>query len=183
MAQKNMNSAGKHGAASYEIELKADRSATVRVWRDYRAGVLPTTAQRVWEIAADFGGVKTIFPLLLSVYVTYPDASNTKLNTARHMTFPPAHLKNPLSKKNPLFFGVEQLVELDEQARRLTYTSPFGMPVQNYRSTMEVAGDDACRLTWTSTCVVDAGQEGFVDVLATILTGGANQIARVLGLK
>ena len=174
---------GHFGATHYESKLKANGLATVRAWRDYRAGVAPMTAQRVWEIAADFGAVKTIFPLLLSVYITYTDASTTGIGTARHMTFPPANPKSPVSPKNPLFFGIEQLVEFDEKARRLAYTSPVGMPVSNYKSVMQVTGDDACRLTWTSTFKVVTGQEGFVEVLAGILAGGANQVATVLGLK
>jgi hypothetical protein len=177
-----MTKSGKLGAAQYETKIEADGTALVRAWRDYPAGVPPTTAQRVWQIAADFGAVKTIFPLLLSVYITYPDVSTTRLNTARHMTFPPPDPNSPLSPKNPLFFGIEQLVEFDDQARRLAYISPLGMPVQNYRSVMQVTGEDACQLTWTSTFVPDAGQESFVDVLAGILASGANQIAAALGL-
>ena len=182
MTKKTIKKSGQVGATQFETKIKSDGTAIVRAWRDYRAGGAPTTAQRVWEIASDFGGAKTIFPLLLSVYITYPDASTTKLGTARYMTFPPPDLGSPLSPKNPLFFGIEKLIEIDEQARRLTYISPLGMPVQNYQSVMQVTGEDACRLTWTSTFVPDAGQEGFVDVLAQILASGANQIATALGL-
>lgn len=182
MTKDSKTKSGKLGAASYEIKRKTTRNFTVRAWRDYRAEGLPTTAQRVWEIIADFGAVKTIFPSLLSVYVTYPDASTTRLNTARYMTFPPPHPKRPLSSKNPLFFGIEKLVELDDHARRLVYTSPVGMPVTNYRSVMQVTGKDVCRLTWTSTFTVEVGAESFVETLANILAGGANQIATALGL-
>jgi hypothetical protein len=182
-AKKTITKSGQQGGAYYETKLKADGTALVRAWRDYPAGVPPATAQRVWQIAADFGAVKTIFPLLLSVYVTYPDATTTRLNTARYMTFPPPDPNSPLSPKNPLFFGIEQLVELDDQARRLTYISPLGMPVKDYQSVMQVTGEDACRLTWTSTFATIPGQEGFVAILAGILAGGANQIAAALGLK
>lgn len=183
MAKKTITKSGQHGATYYETKLKADGTALVRAWRDYPAGVLPTTAERVWQIAADFGAVKTVFPSLLSVFVTYPDASTTRLGTARYMTFPPPDPSSPLSPKNPLFFGVEQLVELDDQARRLTYTSPLGMPVKNYQSVMQVTGEDACRLSWTSSFATIPGQEGFVEILAGILAGGANQIAAALDLK
>ena len=183
MTKRTITKSGQQDAAYYETKLKADGTALVRAWRDYPAGVPPTTAQRVWQIAADFGAVKTIFPLLLSVYITYPDASTTRLNTARYMTFPPPDLSSSLSPKNPLFFGIEQLVEFDDQARRLAYISPLGMPVKNYQSVMQVTGEDACRLSWTSSFATIPGQEGFVDILAGILTGGANQIAAALGLK
>jgi hypothetical protein len=163
---------GTVGPAHFEITTESGGAKTVRVWRDYERGVPPCTAQRVWEIVADFGGLKKIFPTLVRVYLTYPDATDTSLLTVRDITF----------AGDPLAFGVEQLVELNEQARRLTYISVLGLPVKGYRSVMEVTGDDACRLTWTSTFRPDPGQEGIADVLAKILAGGANQIATVLGL-
>jgi len=183
MTKRTITKSGQQGAAYYETKIKADGTALVRAWRDYPAGVPPTTAQRVWQIAANFGGIKTIFPSALSVYVTYPDASDTAINTVRYGTFPPPDPNSPLSPKNWLSFAVEQLIDLDEQARRLTYISTLGLPVKNYRSVMEVTGEDACRLTWTSSFAIVPGQEEFVGILAVILTGGANQIATALGLK
>ncbi len=177
-----MTKSGTQGAANYETKLEANGSATVRVWRDYPAGAPTPTAQRVWQIVADFGGIKTIFPSTLSVYLTYPDATDAALNTVRYMTFAPPDPKSPLSSKNPLPFGVEQLIELDEQTRRLAYISALGLPVKNYRSVMEVSGDDACRLTWTSSFTIDKKDEGFMDTLAQILAAGANQIATALNL-
>jgi hypothetical protein len=56
------------------------------------------------------------------------------------------------------------------------------MPVENYRSTMQVTGDDACRLTWTSTFTIAPKNRKFVKILAGILVSGANQIAVTLGL-
>jgi hypothetical protein len=47
---------------------------------------------------------------------------------------------------------------------------------------MAVAGDDACELTWQSTCHITPDDAGFLDALASILAGGANQIANHLGL-
>ena len=105
MAQKNITKRENTARPVMRPSSRRIAAATVRVWRDYRAGVSPTTAQRVWEIAADFGGVKTIFPLLLSVYITYPDASTTKLNTARHMTFPPPISKARFLTKIRCFLG------------------------------------------------------------------------------
>lgn len=174
---------GRLGASHYKTKTESDGKTTVHAWRDYPAGALPTTAERVWQIAADFGGVKTIFPLMLGVYVSYPDTLGTAKNMVRCMTFAPPDPKSPLSAKNALAFGVEQLVELDESARCLTYISVLGMPVQNYRSTMQVTGDDACRLTWTSTFTIDPKQKKFVKTLAGILVAGAEQIAVTLGLK
>lgn len=147
------------------------RFTTVRVMREYPAGV-PPTAQRVWEIVSDFGGLKTIFPSLVRVYLTYPDATTNSLLMVRDITF----------AGNPLAYGVEQLIELDDQARRLSYISVLGLPVRDYRSVMEVRGKNACQLTWTATFKPNPGQEGIADALAQTLTSGANQIATVLGL-
>ena len=178
-----MTKSGKLDGASYETKIEANGKAMVRVRQDYPAGVPTPTAQRVWHIVANFGGIKTIFPSVLGVYLTYPDATDAAIQTTRCMTFAPSDPANPLSSKNPLSFGVEQLVELDEQARRLTYISAMGLPVKNYRSVMEVTGDDACRLTWTSSFTIDpkdTDQVKFVDILAHILAGGTNQIAKTL---
>lgn len=178
-----MTKSGKLGAANYETKIGANGSAMVRVWRDYPASAPTPTAQRVWQIVADFGGIKTIFPSTLSVYLTYPAATDAAINTVRCMTFAPPNPESPLSSKNPLPFGVEQLVELDEQARRLAYISALGLPVKNYRSVMEVSGDNACQLTWTSSFTIDEKDEGFMDTLAHILAAGANQIATTLNLE
>jgi hypothetical protein len=177
-----MAKSGKLGTAKYETKLEADGTTMVRAWRDYPAGLQPTTAERVWQIAADFDGVKTIFPLMLGVYISYPDTLGTAVNMVRCMTFAPPDPTSPLSAKNALAFGVEQLVEIDEKARSLTYISVLGMPVENYRSTMQVTGDDACRLSWTSTFTIDPKNRKFVKILAGILVSGANQIAVTLGL-
>jgi hypothetical protein len=177
-----MAKSGKLDAAQYETKIESDGAIMVRAWRDYPAGLRPTTAERVWRIASDFGGVKAVFPLMLSVYISYPDTLGTAKNMVRCMTFAPPDLMSPLSKNNALAFGVEQLVEINEKARSLTYISVLGMPVENYRSTMQVTGDDACRLTWTSTFTIDPKQKKFVKTLAGILVDGANQIAVTLGL-
>ena len=178
-----MTKSGKLGNAYYEIQIEANGAASVRVWHDYATGVFPTTARRVWEIVANFGGIKTIFPSVLSVYLTYPDDTTAEINTVRYMTFAPANAGSPLSPTNPLSLGVEKLMALDEKARQLTYISVLGMQVENYQSTMAVTGDDACTLTWTSTFTVPASQESFVEILANILAGGTNQIATALGLE
>lgn len=148
---------------------------TVRVSRDYPAGTDPT-ARRVWAVVSDFAGLKKIFPSLVRIYVTYPTATATLIGTVRDMTFATPDPKNPLA------LGVEQLVEVDEKSRRLTYTSALGLPTKNYSSVMEVTGDNACTLTWTSTYVDDGGGAGFADSLAHILAGGADQIATELNL-
>jgi hypothetical protein len=177
---KSGTKSGKLDGASYETKIDAKGSATVRVTCEYPAGKPTPTAQRVWQIVSDFGGTKTMYPSCLSVYLTYPDNTDAALNTVRHMTFAPPDAKNPLSATNPLPFGIEQLIELDAHARRLTYISALGMPVKNYKSVMEVTGDNACRLTWTSSFTVDKKNQGFVETLAQILAAGANQIAQVL---
>lgn len=161
--------------ATSEIRRDGD-TTTIRVSRHYPAGA-PPTGPRVWGIVANFGGLKTIFPSLVRVYVTYPDANDTVVGTLRDMTF---IVPNPY----PLSGGIEKLVELDEQAYRLKYISLEGLPVSNYQSVMAVAGDDACTLTWTSTfaTIKDPGLQGFPEILAGILAGGADQIATALRL-
>lgn len=178
-----MTKSGRLGASHYKIETGANGNTKVQAWRDYPAGLKPTTAQRVWQITADFGGVKTIFPSMLGVYISYPDTLGTAKNMTRCMTFAPPDPNSPLSAKNALAFGVEQLVEINEKARCLTYISVLGMPVENYRSTMQVTGDDACRLTWTSTFTIDPKKKKFVKTLVGILVSGAEQIAVALGLE
>jgi hypothetical protein len=151
-------------------------TTTVRVTRRYPAGA-PPTAPLVWAIVANFAGLKTIFPGLVRLYLTYPDATDSVIGTLRDMTFivPGAY---------PLSSGIEELVEFDEQARRLKYVSLAGLPVSNYQSVMEVAGADACTLTWTSTFTMSKAPEAqdFPKILAGILAGGADQIAIALGL-
>ena len=144
--------------------------------RHYPAGV-PPTGPRVWAIVANFGSLKTIFPSLVRIYVTYPDAKEGAVGTLRDMTFV---VPNPY----PLSGGIERLVELHEQAHRLKYISLAGLPVTDYQSVMEVVGEDACTLTWTSTFTStrDPELKGFPEILAGILAGGADQIATALRL-
>lgn len=176
-----MNQSQVLGAANCQIK-EADGTTIVQVWRDYPAGVPPTTAQRVWQIVSDFAGVKTIYPSLLSIYLTYPGPTDALINTVRYVTFTPPDARSPLSADNPLPFAVEQLVELDPSVRRLAYVWVLGLPVKNYRSVVEVTGDDACQLTWTSSFTTDPNQEKFPGFLAGILTDGTNRIATILGL-
>ena len=117
---------------------------TVHVSRDYPGGT-PPIAPCVWGIVSDFGGLKTIFPNLVRVYLTYPDAKETRVGTLRDMTF-----LNPNSEY-PLSGGNEQLVKRDEDARGIRYISLQGLPVTDYESVMQVTGEDACTLNWTST--------------------------------
>ena len=149
---------------------------TVRVSRNYPAGS-PPTAERVWAIVSDFAGLKKIFPSLVRVYVTYPSATETVIDTVRDMTF-----LTP-DPKNPLAFGVEQLVAIDDKTRQLTYRSVLGLPTKDYSSVMQVTGENACTLNWTSTYVDNGGGSGFADSLAQILAGGADQIALELKIR
>ena len=57
-----MTKSGKLDGANYETKIEASGKAMVRVRQDYPAGVPTPTAQRVWQIVANFGGIKTIFP-------------------------------------------------------------------------------------------------------------------------
>lgn len=163
--------------AKSKITLQSG-GTTIRVTRDFPAGD-QATAPRVWEIIADFAGLKKIFPNLLRIYVTYPDDTGTVIGTVRDMTFAPSSPDNLY----PLPMGVEQLVEINDKSRRLKYTSALGLPVKDYVSVMEVTGDNACTLTWTSTYLDNGGGPEFANVLAGILASGADQIAKTLKVR
>jgi hypothetical protein len=167
---------GSFGAAHNQIDQGPPGRATVTVRRAYPAGLAPSTAESVWRAASDFGAIKVLFPSLLRLYLTYPDGGTTQVGMIRDMTFaaPPGG--------GDLALGIEQLVELDERQRKLTYISVLGLPLQDYRSTMGVTGDDACELVWQSNFLVTPDNVAFLDTLASILAGGANQIANHLGL-
>ena len=165
------------GPAHYQIDRGAGGKAKVMVRRAYPAGVAPVTADRVWRIASDFGAIKVLYPSLLRLYLTYPDATSKQVGLIRDMTFAPPPGGNDLA------LGVEQLVELDESHRRLSYVSVLGMPVEDYRSEMRVIGEDACELHWLSTCRVASRNVAFLETLASILADGANQIATYLGVS
>ncbi len=174
---------GRVGKAVFTTTLDpATGAASVHVQRAYPAGK-GRTADLVWQIVSDFGGVKTLFPTLLSVYNTYADNTASQLNMIRVMSYAPPDAQKPLSSTNPLAGGIEQLVAFDAVKRYLTYTSLSGLPLKNYRSVMQVSGKNACTLDWTSTFEVDpkdSGQVGFISVLVSILAGGANQVATAL---
>jgi len=170
------NRDGSIGAARYRIDQGPADHAKVTVRRAYPVGLPPSTAERVWRAVSDFGAIKVVFPSLLRLYLTYPDDSTKQVGLIRDMTFAP-----PPGGRD-LAFGIEQLVELDERLRKLAYISVLGLPLQDYRSEMAVAGDDACELVWQSTCRVTPDNAGFLDTLASILACGANQIASHLGL-
>lgn len=174
---------GDVGEASFTTTLDPTTGqGSVHVRRAYCAGK-GSTADLVWQMISDFGGVKKLFPTLLSVYNTYADNTASQLNMIRVMAYAPPNAQKPLSSTNPLAGGIEQLVALDGAKRSLTYISLSGLPLKNYRSVMQVRGKNACTLDWTSTFEVDPkdkGQVGFIGVLANILAGGANQIATAL---
>ena len=176
---------GKVGEATFVTTLDTSTGATsVQIKRSYTAGN-PKTSDCVWRIISDFGGAKTLFPSMVSVYNTYPDNTANLVNMVRTMAFAPAKATSPMSAQNPLSTGIEQLTSLDNQARHLTYTSVLGLPVKDYHSVMQVTGKNACELTWTSSFQVDAkdkGQVSFISVLVNILAMGANQIATALGV-
>lgn len=159
------------GGARVRIKCSSDGKARVTVRRPYAAGIAPTTADQVWRLVSDFGGLKLIFPNLVRLYMAYPDAGETRIGAVRDMAFDPGPGGGAL---NP---GIERLVALDDAGRTLAYVSVLGLPVSDYRSEMTVSGEDACELTWTSTCRVAAENVGFLSVLGGILAGGANQIA------
>jgi Polyketide cyclase / dehydrase and lipid transport len=166
----------KVGRADVRIECSTEGQARVTVRRPYAAGIAPATADHVWRIVADFGGLKLIFPDLVRLYLAYPDAGETLVGAVRDMAFDPGPAGGALN------MGVERLVACDEAGRTLAYVSVLGLPVSDYRSEMTVSGKDACELAWVSTCRVAPENVGFLDILGGILASGANQIAVHLGI-
>ena len=75
---------GKVGAATFVTTLDTSTgAASVQVKRSYTAGN-PKTSDRVWQIISDFGGAKTLFPSMVSVYNTYPDNTAICIGIVSH---------------------------------------------------------------------------------------------------
>ena len=88
--------------------------------------VVPADAEAVWRVVRDFDGLPTWHPGI-SASELEDGARTDQVGAVRHLTLADGG-------------GVrEQLVALDDRARRLTYSildSPF--PVRDYRSTIRV---------------------------------------------
>ncbi|RVD31774.1 SRPBCC family protein [Mesorhizobium sp. M4B.F.Ca.ET.017.02.2.1] len=164
------------GPAHVRIEQLSDGQSRVSVRRSYVGGPASPAADQVWRIVADFGGLKVIFPSLVRVYISYPNAADGDVGTIRDMAFDPGPGGGKLN------LGIEQLESVDHSSRTLAYISVLGMPVSGYRSVMTVSGDDVCELSWISTCRPIEGAGDFLEILAGILASGANQIATHLGI-
>jgi hypothetical protein len=156
-----------------KITYKKGGHVKIVITCDYPANKSYNTAQRVWDIVSDFSGIKTVFPLIVRNYMTYPDDKQTEVGTIRDMTFG--------GKK--LTIGIEQLTKIDKKKRSITYISMYGLPVSNYVGTMKVSGKNACTLIWTITYDQLPIDKKFANFMAGLFVNGEMEIGRVIGVK
>jgi carbon monoxide dehydrogenase subunit G len=95
-----------------------------------------TTADRVWDLFRDFGGIQRFSPGIEKVEV-----SGSGIGAVRTISLP-----GGVSLQ-------ERLEAFDDRGRRLQYAIVAGpIPVSNYLATIEVKdeGPKACRIDWSS---------------------------------
>jgi len=153
-----------------KITCKKSGNVEIIITCDYPAKKHGNTANQVWDIVSDFSSIKTIFPLVVRNYITYPDSKNTQVGTIRDMTFGGGKLE----------IGIEKLIKLDEKKRSLTYISMEGLPVKNYVGKMKVKGKNACTLIWTITYNKLPVDKKFAVKMAGLFVNGEKQIGRVV---
>ncbi len=153
-----------------KITCKKNGNVTIVVACNYPAKKKGNTAQLVWDIVSDFSSIKTIFPLVVRNYITYPDSKNTEIGTIRDMTFGGTNLE----------IGIEKLTKLDNKKRSLTYISLEGLPVKDYKGKMKVRGKNACTLIWTITYNKMPVDKKFATKMAGLFVNGENEIGKVV---
>ena len=156
-----------------KITYKKSGHVKIVISCNYPANKSCNTAQKVWDIISDFSAIKTIFPLIIRNYITYPDDKQTEVGTIRDMTFG--------GKK--LAIGIEKLTKIDHTKRSLTYISMEGLPVSNYVGTMKVKGKNACTLVWTITYDQQPIDKKFAVFLSGLFVNGETEIGKVIGFK
>ena len=94
-----------------------------------------TTADRVWELFRDFGGIQRF-----SAGIEKVEVSGSGIGAVRTLSLP-----GGLSLQ-------ERLEAFDDRGRRLQYAIVAGpIPVSNYLATIEVKDEGkACRIDWSS---------------------------------
>ncbi|MDG1332821.1 MAG: ferritin-like domain-containing protein [Crocinitomicaceae bacterium] len=164
--------------ATSEIHHDGNK-VTLIISCDYPAGTNFNTADKVWDIVADFSNVKTIFPVLLTNTLTYPDQTESRIGTVRDMKFGDG--QTPVKNYS---HAAEKLTALDHENRSLTYISvaPETDNVTDYQGVMKVVGDNKCTLTWTVTYVQTPYDPKHSANMVGLFIAGENQIGTVLGL-
>jgi hypothetical protein len=124
------------------------------------------SADAVWELVRDFGGVQGWSSAIQSCEV-----EGEGIGAVRTLTMP-----GGLSLQ-------ERLEAFDDAGRRLQYAIIAGpLPFENYLATIEVREDgDACTIDWSST--LDAKgvtDEQAVGIVEGIYTGGIQGIKKAL---
>ena len=156
-----------------KITCKKGGHVKIVISCDYPANKSSNTAQKVWDIVSDFSAIKTIFPLIIRNYITYPDDKQTEVGTIRDMTF---------GGKN-LAIGIEKLTKMNHPKRSLTYISLDGLPVSNYVGKMKVKGKNACTLVWTITYDQQPVDKKFAVFMSGLFVNGEKEIGKVIGSK
>lgn len=124
------------------------------------------SADAVWELLRDFGGVRRYSPVIEECTV-----EGDGIGAVRTLTMP-----GGLSLQ-------ERLEAFDDAGRRLQYAIIAGpLPFENYLATVEVREDgDACTIDWSST--LDAKgvtDEQAIGIVEGIYTGGIQGIKKAL---
>jgi len=117
---------------------------------------LKASADEVWAIMGDFGGLSTIFPDLGTMTVE---------GDVRMLTTPSGVIK-------------ERMVERDEAERRLTYTVIEGVPIESHSATITVIPvGSGCTVTWEWD--VDPDEAG--GLFDATYAGGLQELKRHFG--
>lgn len=130
---------------------------------------IEATADAVWELFRDFGGIQRFSPGIEKVEV-----AGAGIGAVRTITLP-----GGVSLQ-------ERLEAFDERGRRLQYAIVGGpIPVTNYLATIEVKdeGSQACRIDWSS----HFEAKGMADdsarrMIEGVYTGGIAGVKKALGL-
>lgn len=128
------------------------------------------SADRVWDLFRDFGGVKRYSGGIQSCTV-----EGEGIGAVRTLSLPgDATLK-------------ERLESFDEGGRTLSYSilEPSPLPLRSYLSTLRVAedGPKRCRVQWSGRFEpAGAGEEQVTGMIRGIYTGGIAGVRKSLGI-
>jgi carbon monoxide dehydrogenase subunit G len=127
-----------------------------------------TTADRVWDLFRDFGGVQRF-----SAGIEKVEVSGSGIGAVRTLSLP-----GGLSLQ-------ERLEAFDDRGRRLQYAIVAGpIPVSNYLATIEVKDEGkACRIDWSS----HFEPKGITDdqgraLIEGVYKGGITGVKKALGV-
>jgi hypothetical protein len=128
---------------------------------------IEASADRVWDLVRDFGGVQRFSPTIESVSV-----QGEGIGAVRTLTLP-----GGLALQ-------ERLEALDDASRTLRYAivGSHPLPFDEYLSTIRLSEDgDACQIEWSSTFAPRGGAEAqAVGMVEGIYRGGIAGIKKAL---